>query len=123
MPAPDPIAQLRAAIASSPIPLSKLAQIAEAETHIAHATGTLLQQRGAITGADIALQVKAVSDAGKVDKEAVAQAVSKLPSVSDQDALRSALVTQRAQSIRNLVALHGAMQDRRAGAPNLARAH
>ena len=60
--------------------------LADAETHIAHATGFLLQQPGAITGADIALQVKAVSDAGKVDKEAVAQAVSKLPPVSDQDA-------------------------------------
>ena len=110
--AADNVAQLRADLASAPIPAAKLAQVAGAVDHAIHLTGMLLQQPGPISEADLDAALKKASAGGKLDMQATAAFAAQLPPVSDQAALRSALMLQRQRSIQSLVALHGASQDR-----------
>lgn len=114
-PAPHPadnVGQLRAALASAPLGMDQIAQLAQASDHIIGLTGTLLQQAGPITRSDLSDALKKAASGGKVDLHAAAMFAAQLPPLTDQSAVRSALVLQRQRSIQSLVALHGASHDR-----------
>ena len=87
------------------MPASQITALTRAGDHVVQATGTLLKQPGDISQADLNAALATASN-GKVDKHVVDQFARSLPPVSDQSALRKALMVQRERSIRSLIVLH-----------------
>ena len=108
----DDMGLLARHLANAKLPASKITAMVNAEDHIVQAVGTLLKRPNGITQNDLDDAFRRAKRGGKFANQIVDQFARALPPVSNQNALRKALMQQRERSVRTLVVLHMEAQKR-----------
>ena len=110
-PAPDAVGAFAQQVRGMNLPPADIAKVADALEHGRQVISDLLDRR-IITASALKDAVGGAKTAGKYTVDAVDNFVGRLPSTSDQPALRSALETHLEKTTKELVGLHVEAQSR-----------